>query len=253
MTHRYYAQTVLTMVPPNQGNPSPSIQWSSDSPSRLAIAPSGDGRSATLTALGPSGFQAGYDIHVTVTYDGTPSSPFPVFINTPFTMTTSTDVASYTCQQINGPPPQGSTGWEGYGNVVAHGIADLVGQTLIPINVKESLEKQTWYPASYQGGSNPAATPWLWNQWIGNTFDDLFSICAATPNNLNPHPTSYNPSGGTRLFDETQKFWIGTTTDFTGVCVQRGVVTLYTNHGRLSPYYTPILNKADCNRGIVLN
>lgn len=127
------------MVPPNNGNPTPSIQWTTDSPTRLSISPSVDNRSATLTALGPSGFQAGYDIHVTVTYDGTPSSPFPVLVNTPFTMTTSTDVAAYTCQQLGFP-----SNWVGYGNVVSHGIADLIGLTMAPIDVKESLEKQQW-------------------------------------------------------------------------------------------------------------
>lgn len=248
MPNLYYAQTVLTIVPTNNGNPNPSIHWSTDSPSRLSISPSANGLSAVLTALGPSTYQAGYDIHVIVTYDGYPSDPFPVFINTPFTMTTSADIGSYTCQQLGAP-----ANWVGYANDVSHGIADLLGATLIPINVKESLEKRQWLNATYSSGPLPTATPWLWNQWQGNVFIDRFTICASTPNPLNPPPTSYNPNGTTAVFNETQKFWVGTTTDFAGVCVQRGVVTLYTDHGRVSPYYTPVTNKADCNPGIVLN
>jgi hypothetical protein len=248
MANQYWAQTTLTIVPPNDGNPTPSIQWYTDSPGRLSISPSGNGLSAVLTALGPSVYQAGYDIHVTVEYDGYPSNPFPVFIDTPYTMTTSADIGHFTCQQLGAP-----ANWVGYANDVSHGIADLLGTTLIPINVKESLENQRWVNATYNGGGFPAATPWTWDQWQGNAFIDRFTMCASTPNPLNPPPTNYNPNGVSAVFNETQKFWVGTVIDFAGVCVQRGVVTLYTDHGKLTPYYTPITNKADCNPGTVLN
>ncbi len=248
MPNRYYAQSVLTAVPPNNGDPNPVIDWSTDSPSRLSISPSPDGLSAVITALGPSAFGAGYDIHVIVTYDGTPSSPFPVFNDSPYSMTTSSDIAHYTCQDLGAPP-----NWVGYANDVSHGIFDLLGVSLIPINVKESLEKQQWLYATYNGNPYPAATPWYWNQWQGNVFIDRFTLCASTPNPLNPPPTNYNPNGTSAAFNETQKFWVATDTDFTGVCVQRGVVTLYTDHGKVSPYYSPITSPADCNRGVVLN
>lgn len=249
MTNLYWTQSVLTVVPLNDGNPSPSIYWSTDSPTKLSIQVSPDGLTAVLTAKDSSSFGApGYDIHVTAEYDGYPSNPFPVFINTPYTMTTSTDIASYTCGELGNP-----ASWVGYGNQVAHGIADLLGNTLTPINVKESLEKRQWLNSSYANVTVPVATPWYWSQWEGNTFIDTLTICASTPNPLVPPPTNYNPNGTTAVFNETQKFWVGTATDYTGACVQRGVVTLYTDHGRVSPYYTPIVNKGDCTPGQLLN
>ena len=248
LTNRYYAQSVLTMVPQNNGNPSPSIQWSTDSPSRLSISPSADKRSAILTAQGASGYQAGYDIHVTVTSDGISSSPFPVFINTPFTMSTSAGV-TYTCQQLGHP-----ANYIGYGNVLRHSIADITGYTLTPIDVKESLEKQQFFFQTYGNGVNPPAqSSWPWAIWSGYGIDDLLKLCAPSQNALVPQPTSYNPLGGSKVFDETQKFWIGTLTNFTGVCVQRSVINIYNNHGTLNPYTTPITNKADCNQGQVIN
>jgi hypothetical protein len=104
---------------------------------------------------------------------------------------------------------------------------------------------------------NPEATPWNVADWNDDdkTFTDVFHICgpAGINNVLDVPLTAYLQVGGTAVFNETQKFWIGSTTDFQGVCVQRGIVTLYNNHGSLSPYYTPITNKADCNAGVVLN
>lgn len=207
--------------------------------------------SATLTSLAPSGFQSGYDIHVTVTYDGTPSSPFPVFINTPHTMTTS--VPGEYC---NGPTSCGCTalgynGYAGYAVLVNHGIADLNGTPLSPIILNETLEKQQFFISSY-AGRNPTPRSWMAGDWTGSTFQDVFSTCSNNPN-LNPPPTPYNPSGGTAVFNETQKFWIGSVNGFQGSCVQRGIVTLYTNHGTLTNYETPILNKYDCDAGNVIN
>ena len=253
----YATSTVLTIQAPASGCVNPTIQWSIDSPSRLSLAPSPDGQTATVTALGSSAFQQGYDIHVTVTYNGNPSSPFPIFINTPYTMTTSLPgefCNGYGC----GCSAFGRPTWFGYANSVTHGLADLNGSIMTPIILNESLEKQQTINSTYGIlAMQPIAGTWQANQWNTitqpNTFTDVFALCAASNDGLNPPLSSYNPNGTSAVFNQTQKFWIGSGSHFNGVCVQRGVVTLYSDHGAISPYYTPITNKADCNQGNVLN
>lgn len=88
----FSTQAMVTLQVPTPSTPNAQIAWSTDSPARLAITPSPDGTSATLTAVGASAYQAGYDIHVTVSYNGKQSKPFPVFNNVPFTMTTQTSL-----------------------------------------------------------------------------------------------------------------------------------------------------------------
>ncbi len=73
----YYVQQALNLQPPNDGNPAPTIVWSTDQPLVVSISPAPNGLSALLTAEGssdttPKGVET-YNIHITVTYDGTPS------------------------------------------------------------------------------------------------------------------------------------------------------------------------------------
>jgi hypothetical protein len=61
--------------------------------------------------------------------------------------------------------------------------------------------------------------------------------------------------GSTAMFNVTQKFWVGSPigTRFQGACVELGILTLYTDHGTLSQYETPITNLADCAQGHTIN
>lgn len=247
----YSTTTTLTATPPSSSCMSPTITWSTDSPSRLSIAPAG--LSATLTSKGASQYQKGYDIHVTVTYNGKASSPFPIFINTPYSMTTSNG-GGYCNGSGCDCPAFGYTGYIGYINTVGHGVADLNGNIMTPIVLNESLEKQQWLDSTYSGAAFPSASTWTPGQWNGNnTFTDYFWICAPSAGSLNPPPASYSATGGTVIFNETQKFWVGSGSHFQGTCVERGIVTLYNNHGALTTNYTPITNPADCAQGTTLN
>ncbi|HLH41900.1 MAG TPA: hypothetical protein VKV74_02850 [Bryobacteraceae bacterium] len=78
----YYTQSVLYLQP-NTTDPNPSVQWITDSPSKVQITPQG-GNLVLLTALGHSSPGTNYDIHVTAVVDGVSSAPFPVYINTPW-------------------------------------------------------------------------------------------------------------------------------------------------------------------------
>jgi len=248
----YAVTTTLTATAPNPSDPAAQILWTTDSPSKVSI--SANGLTAVLTSTGASGFNAGFDIHVTVNYDGIPSAAFPVMIRTPYSMTTSTP-GQYCAGGLCGCPSQYPSDWVGFANFVSHGIADQMGKTLGPITTHESLEKAEWLNASYSVFPNPEEGTWTTNIWTGNAFPDVFALCAApaAATALDPPLASYNPSGTAAVFNETQKFWVGSSTDFQGVCVQRGVVTFYTDHGAISSYSTPITNTADCSRGVVLN
>ncbi len=232
-------------MPPNNGNPTPSIQWSTDSPSRLNISPAPDGLSATLTATGASGFQAGYDIHVTVTYDGTPSSPFPVFLNTPFTMVHGGPYNFSTCTAAGYTEP-------GFVEAAGVSVADLIGQTLLPIDVNETLENPRNFNGSDWFTPPPTATAWTpaHGDWSGNTFTDAILVCGS---GFHPNPQAYSLNGTTLESNITQKFWIGTSAHFQGVCVQRDVISEYIDHATYVSLTTPIVNKPDCNQGTVIN
>ena len=182
--------------------------------------------------------------------------PFPVFINTPYTLSTSTPGEYFKngltgCPALNYPPP-----YYGYASAVTHSVSDLIGNTLTPIDTAESLENRHWLYPSYSGAALPNPNPWPATgpnaAWTGNTFVDVLWICISGTS-PSPQITSYSPSGGTELFNETQKLWVGTTTPFSGACVQRGVVKLYTNHGAITDYITPIVNRNDCNPGTTIN
>jgi hypothetical protein len=120
---------------------------------------------ATVSSLGASSYQQGYDIHVTVTYNGHASAPFPIKINTPFTMTTSLPgeyCRSGACGCAALGFPAGSVG---YANAVKHGVAAQGGSIMTPIILNESLEKQQTINSTYPA-LHPTATPWdtsLWN------------------------------------------------------------------------------------------
>lgn len=246
----YYVQWPLTGNVnwfPDSGQPTPVKSWSTDSPSKLSISVTSSSITAsnvTLTSEGHSAFGSySHDITVTFSADGFLSAPFPVFINTPFTMTTS--YGSSSCTALGKPEP-------GYVTMVRHGIADLAGGSVAYITTNESLEN-----IKYTGGYSSANSNWLnkppvqavWSasDWLlgGYFIDDLW----ACGGDLNPIPGS----GTGAVVHSTQKFWVGSPSQFNGRCVQRGVPTLFRDHGSVSPYYTPVINKSECSRDVFLN
>ena len=250
----YSIQSQVYLSAPTPSSPTPHISWSTDSPSRVSITPSADGTSAILTATGASAYQAGFDIHITVTYNGVNSKPFPVFINTPYTMTTS-PAQNYCQNGVCGCPLFGYSSDFGYISVVTHGVAGIDGTIMSPIRLNESLEHQQWLTGNWASqGGYPTPSNWTAGQWNAgtNTFSDYLWICSDNAT-VTPPVSSYNPNGTTMLLNETQKFWVGSASQFNGSCVEKGIVSLYTDHGTLTSYETPIVNKSDCNQGNTIN
>ena len=249
-------------APAGDTNPTPTITWSSDRTDLISIAPASDGLSAVLTALRssdttrPGSFPtpSSYNIHITAVYDGVSSAGFPVYLNTPFAMTTSASqyCSGGVCSCDAFFPREGD---HGYITLNVSSVQDILGETLVPIRLNESLENQHFVAAGWVGSGFPVAGKWTpaggsgaapWQS--NNTFNDYFYICT-TNTTRTPPITSYG-SGTTAIFTETQKFWIGTTTAFSGVCAQRGLVTLYTDHGGNSSVIVPgIPSGTICNRG----
>lgn len=263
MDDGYDTSVTLTLRPPSPADPSPTVSWSTDSPEKVSLSPSTDGTTVVVRSLSASALSAGYDIHVTVSYDGTKSTPFPLFVNTPRTMRTSLPGQFCTSSGCD-CSALGAAGAIGYATAVKHQIAGIDGVWLqTPISVNESLEKQQWiapnYQTAYASGvlKNPTASAWAPSDWVtnasGSRFIDIFSVCASPNWPYTPIPSSYSVNGTITLFNETQKFWVGSRTHFRGTCVQRGVVTLYADHGTLTNYTSPIVDNSDCNQGNVIN
>ena len=182
---------------------------------------------------------------MTVTYNGVQSDPFPVFINTPFTLVHGGPYNFSTCTAAGYTEP-------GFVEAAGVSVADLIGQTLVPIDTNETLENFVNVNGSDWFTPPPTASSWtpLNGDWSGNSFTDAILVCGL---GFHPSPQPYNPNGTTVEANVTQKFWIGTATHFQGVCVQRDIITEYRDHGAYGTLSTPIVNKADCNQGTVIN
>ena len=264
----FYTYTVLTVTPPNNGDPTPTIQWSTDSPGKLSITPASDGLSATVTATGASAYNNGmpqYDVHVTVDYDGIPSDPFPLLINTPYQMSRTGPNQSGTCTDMGLDEPE-------FVEKTTYKVLDLQNNpTVVPITTNETLENPQYLGAYANGtisnwtavldaytlpGSIWAATPADCNgapnclgHWIGNTFEDFFYICKGQ---WNPAQQPYG-SGTDVVLNLTQKFFVGSPTHWQGACAQEAVITLYRDHATLSGAITPVPNQQSCAQGTFIN
>jgi hypothetical protein len=238
----YFVETVLTVN--LNGLAGNTITWTTDSSDKVSIQP--NGTNAIIRSLGASGANAGFDIHVTVTVDGVASSPYGLLINTPTSLSGSGPSPFSSCNQEGLSNP-------GYVEAINYRILDLVGNTLAPIATNESLEHQinvngSNYFTPPQGP--PGAAIWSpgrnWN--ADNTFTDQFGACGF---GFSP-AAEFQGNSGTETASETQKFWIGTSFHFQGVCVQHGAVDFFTDHVTVGAL-TPVVSKFECNSGVLYN
>jgi hypothetical protein len=230
----------------NTQDPNPSIQWSTDSPSLLQIVPNGTS-GATLISLGHSSpVSKTFDINVFVTVDGLTSSPFPVYINTPWTQSASAPNPS-ACNYV------GAT--NGYLAAFIQTITDLTGTQLIPIDMRETFENYVPKPPD-DWGLPPEAT-WAVADWSpppNSTFTDTAVLCWGGNPAPMPPTAPWNPNGGTQFDSFTQKFWAGSPNQrFQGECTVRQAINEYTNHISFSNVTTPVSNQGDCAQGQFAN
>lgn len=215
LTNMYYSTSTATITN-NSGDPNPAIQWVTDTPTSLEITPGG--LSALLTALAPSTHKT-YDINVWAIVDGVPTNKLPVYINTPVSISYSNPVplngGRGSCQALGYP-----SNWLGYVEYVTNSIIDLTGTlTLTKIDVNETIENEKDIPNGNwmlpTAGVWPAFTGWNTN----TTFLDYLSSCG-TGTGLVPELVNYNPGASAPAMSDTQKFWVGTRTHFSGECVE---------------------------------
>jgi hypothetical protein len=204
---------------PGHNNPQPQITWSTNHPELLQLIPNifvANTSFYTIQALGPSyGYPQlvppNYNISVIVTWDGVSSAPFKVFSNMPY--------ANYTVNQGQYCSSPGQCdcnaqgfypGQTGYVTLINVYTQDLFGNFLTPVGTNEVLFHQLYLGTGGWTSSlgNPSQSKWATSAWNSQyTFPDYFWICSSKPSSLSPPPTSYG-SGGTKIFSETQNYYI---------------------------------------------
>src|SRR5207245_602492 len=122
------------------------------------------------------------------------------------------------------------------------------------IDAKESFEHDRVLYAGEDWGP-PSEGQWKADtDWQGNTFTDTYAMCwGGSPAPIPPTVTG-NPNGnGAAINSDTQKYWMGSLTDFQGECSQRHAITWYTDHVILSNITTPITDPTVCAQGQYAN
>jgi hypothetical protein len=243
MPNKYFTVWAVNLAT-NTGDPSPTIVWFTDSPSLVSITPNGT-LGALLTATGHSRPGGGYDINVWVTVDGVRSADFPVFINTPWTLSAAPPVPSR-CIFANTP-----NGWQAS---VQYTATDLTGGGLVPIDTRETAENYKSLFAGENWGS-PAEASWQPGGWNGFAqFTDTLAACWGGNPPPNPPTVQWNPGGNTQIDSYTQKFWLGGSYQrFVGECPIRQAVTFFTDHFTYTFVTTPITIPFDCAQGQYAN
>jgi len=232
----YFAQTTAVLTN-NSGDPTPTIVWSTDTPDSLQITPGSGALSATLTALAPSTHTSS-DINVWATVDGVQTANLPIYINTPYSVSNGGAVNQASSPTVSCVARGYSVG---YTTIVTNTITDRTGViALTKIDLNETLEHQIDAP----GGNWPFPTAGAWPvssvAWTTNTnYIDYLAICATGTEGYSPALANYNTSTTTLGFSETQKFWIGSTSAYTGECAQINDTQLNTSYPVQTQQTTP--------------
>jgi hypothetical protein len=227
----------------NTSDPNPTITWSTDSPSKVQITPNGT-TGATLTALGHSSPGTTYDINVRVTVDGIQSAAFPVYINTPWTQSHTGPSSPATCSAIFGLGYP--NGWVGR---VTNTVTDLAGNQIVPIDARETFENDKSLYTNEDWGPPSSEAKWPATDWVNNAFLDTYALCWGGSPAPTPPTVSWSTNGTTAINSDTQKYWLGSTTRFSGECTQRQWITWYTDHIVLTSVATQISDQSLCAQG----
>ncbi|HEY9140340.1 MAG TPA: hypothetical protein VIN93_05580 [Bryobacteraceae bacterium] len=249
----YYTQWNVVALP--QPGCTGTPEWSTDSPTLVSISPDPPSMTlATLTSLGPSYTTKQstpiYNIHIYVTACGVESAPFPVYINTPFSMSIAPqgqDCLGSVCNC----GVLGLTNYVGYAGTTNNSGYDILGNTLVQIDLHEFLEGSQWSPGNNYSNyfTFPSSGGWPVSLWASKTtWTDDYIMCAAPPaSNLSPPLLPWG-SGNTPIFTITQLWFIGTQTiGPSGSCIGKDLVTYYNDHAAASGLQTPGIPATICN------
>jgi hypothetical protein len=216
----YYtqAQLLASIQPGCSETPS----WTTDSPQMVAIAPNPGGLSAILTSSAPSyttkQTTVQYNIHIYVTACGMQSPPFPVFINTPISFSDAAQGVlcnAYGCNCNANPSNQARGITQGYLGWDLNSGGDLVGNTLVKIDLHELLGIY-WDPGVNWGNyvTPPQPSGWPATTWYNTTaWADELGVCVTPGTPMNPLIWSWGayPPGTTYVGVSIQSFLVGTT------------------------------------------
>jgi hypothetical protein len=226
MPSKYYTVWDIFLTT-NTANPNPTVQWSTNSPTKVSITPQGT-TGARLTALAPSSHGTTYDIQVFATVDGVQSAAFPVFINTPYEQGQTLPAPFSSCAALfpfDGVP----NGWVARRD---NSVYDLTGSLIVPINVRETFENNKVPQGTFTSWGLPKEAAWSWAVWDQHRWFDTFAMCWGGSPPPIPPTTSWSLSGNTIINTQTQQYWVGTPEfrGFEGKCTERAATNWYTDH-----------------------
>ena len=228
--------TANATAPPGDDNPHPVITYQTNEPSIISLTP--NGASVLITAIGPSyttaQSQPVYNVTITATWDGEQSPPVYLLVNIPYSNTVVNEGQYCSSPGVCNCNAGFKPGQTGYVTLLDVYVRDLFGNALVQIPANETLKDPLYLGTGGWTSSLgvPTQGKWPLNLWNSEySFPDYYWICSPNPGSLTPPLTNYGTSGVIAVFTETQNYWIGSTTNGSGVCTQVDYSQLYTDHG----------------------
>ena len=218
----YYTIWKVIVQPQPGCTDATSLRWDTYPASILSINPWAGDWYAYLVAMGPSytSHQSSviYNAQVSVTACGTRSPAFPVFVNTPLVYSEAAEgeyCNGFGCNCYAWPSYVQAGRTYGWGGSWDDSATDILGNSIIRIDLHEELATWNWYPGTNWSTymAPPQSTGWPATLWDSNTdWRDYIGACFPAQDVLNPliEPWMTYGAGTNLIVTGTQTFRAGT-------------------------------------------
>jgi len=197
-----------------------SLIWGTSPSNLLGILPSPGTWDAMLFGLRPSYTSPQssviYNAQVTVTACGVTSPAFPVFVNTPLVFSEAAQgeyCNAYGCNCNAWPSYVQAGNTYGYGGFYNDSATDILGNSIIRIDLHEEFADWSWYPGTNWSRymDPPPSGGWLATDWPSQTiWRDYVGACFPGGDPLNPLVESWTTYGTSLVVTGVQTFRAGT-------------------------------------------
>lgn len=218
----YYATWKVIVQPQPGCTDATTLSWSTNPSNILSINPSPGSWQATLVAEGPSyaSPQSGVtnNAGVTVSACGVRSPVFPVFVNTPLVFSEAAQgeyCNAYGCNCYAWPSYVQAGNTNGYGGSYDDSATDILGNSIIRIDLHEEFSGWSWYPGTNWSTymAPPVSGGWPATGWPSNTgWRDYVGACFPGGDPLKPlvEPWTTYGNGANLVLTGLQTFRAGT-------------------------------------------